>query len=147
MSITVTVHDQLPPEATVIDTGLGEANAASAPLEDVRALASLARDDAGRVIGGAIGRTWGACCELQQLWVEPAHRRCGIASLLVREFERRAEARGARTFYLETFSFQAPGLYRSLGYSERLALHGFALGIVKYTMVRELDEPSASPPR
>jgi len=147
MSITVTVHDQLPPEATVIDTGLGEANAASAPLEDVRALASLARDDAGRVIGGAIGRTWGACCELQQLWVEPAHRRCGIASLLVREFERRAEARGARTFYLETFSFQAPGLYRSLGYSESLALHGFALGIVKYTMVRELDEPSASPPR
>jgi len=147
MSITVTVHDELPPEATAIDTGLGEANAAAAPLEDVQALACLARDDAGRVIGGAIGRTWGACCELQQLWVEPAHRRCGIASRLVREFERRAEARGARTFYLETFSFQAPGLYQSLGYSERLALHGFAPGIVKYMMVRELDGPSASPPR
>jgi ribosomal protein S18 acetylase RimI-like enzyme len=147
MSITVTVHDELPPEATVIDTGLGEANAAAAPLEDVQALACLASDDAGRVIGGAIGRTWGACCELQQLWVEPAHRRRGIAARLVREFELRAEARGARTFYLETFSFQAPGLYRSLGYSERLALHGFAPGIVKYTMVRELDGASTSPPR
>jgi ribosomal protein S18 acetylase RimI-like enzyme len=147
MSVKVTVHDELPPDAKIIDTGLGEANAAAAPLENVQALACLARDDADRVIGGAIGRTWGTCCELQQLWVEPAHRRRGIASRLVREFERRAEARGARTFYLETFSFQAPGLYRSLGYSERLALRGFAPGIVKYTMVRELDEPSASSPR
>lgn len=147
MSITVTVHDELPPEAAVIDTGLGEANAVAAPLHEVQALACVARDGAGRVVGGAIGRTWGACCELQQLWVEPAHRRRGIASRLVREFERRAEARGARTFYLETFSFQAPGFYRSLGYSERLALHGFAPGIVKYAMVRELAEPSAAPPR
>jgi hypothetical protein len=58
MSITVTVHEELPPEAPAIDAGLGEANAAAAPLEDVQALACLARDDAGRVIGGAIGRTW-----------------------------------------------------------------------------------------
>ena len=79
------------------------------------------------------------CCELQQLWVEPALRRQGIGARLVREFEQRAAARGCRTYYLETFSFQAPSLYRALGYEVKLELRGFAPGIVKYTMVREVN--------
>ncbi len=139
--LTYTTHDELPPEAKIVDTGLGDANNAAAPLHQVRPLACLARDAAGRVIGGAIGRTWGACCELQQLWVETTHRRCGVGATLVRGFERHAAARGVRTFYLETFSFQAPGLYRALGYSVRLELRGFAPGIAKFTMVREVDGP------
>jgi ribosomal protein S18 acetylase RimI-like enzyme len=142
--LTYTVHDELPPEAAVVDEGLGDANAAAAPLHEVRPLACFARDGSGLVIGGAVGRTWGTCCELQQLWVRPSHRRCGIGARLVREFERHAEARGAHTFYLETFSFQAPGLYRSLGYRVKLELRGFAPGIAKFTMVRELERPVAT---
>jgi GNAT superfamily N-acetyltransferase len=72
------------------------------------------------------------------LWVEPSHRRQGVGARLVKAFEQRAEARGCRTFYLETFSFQAPQLYRSLGYEIKLELHGFSAGVVKYTMVREV---------
>ena len=146
MDLTYTLHDELPPEAALVSKGLGDANAAAAPLQDVRALACLARDAAGSVVGGAIGRTWGECCELQQLWVEPAHRRRGIGMRLVREFERHAEARGARTFYLETFSFQAPELYRALGYRERLELRGFAPGVVLYVMVREAGDAAGAAP-
>lgn len=138
-TLTYTVHDVLPPEAAIVDAGLGDANEAAAPLHEVQRLASFARRPGGEVIGGAVGRTWGSTCELQQLWVDPAHRRRGIGAQLVREFERRARERGCRTFYLETFSFQAPSLYRSLGYTVRLELHGFGHGIVKYTMVRETD--------
>jgi ribosomal protein S18 acetylase RimI-like enzyme len=65
---------------------------------------------------------------------------------LVREFERHAVARGARTFYLETFSFQAPELYRALGYRVRLELRGFAPGIVLYVMVREAGDAAGAPP-
>ena len=135
--LSYTVHDELPPEAAVVDKGLGDANAVAAPLHQVRPLACFARDDSGQVIGGAVGRTWGTCCELQQLWVRPSHRRRGIGARLVREFEQRASERGCHTFYLETFSFQAPSLYRALGYQVRLELHGFAPGIVKYVMVSE----------
>lgn len=78
-----------------------------------------------------------ACCELQQLWVEPRYRRNGVGARLVREFERGALARGCRTFYLETFSFQAPSLYRSLGYEVRLEIEGYAPDIRKYVMIRE----------
>ncbi len=134
-----TLHDDLPVDAAgLVDAGLGAANEAAAPLHEVRALSCFARLPSGEVVGGAVGRTWGSCCELQQLWVEPARRRCGIGKRLVEQFEGSALARGCRIFYLETFSFQAPGLYRSLGYEVRLELRGFSAGIVKYTMVREV---------
>jgi ribosomal protein S18 acetylase RimI-like enzyme len=138
MNFHYTAHDDVPrDDAAVVDDGLGRANETAAPLHEVQALACFARRDGGEVVGGAIGRTCGTCCELQQLWVEPALRRRGIGARLVREFEQRAAARGCRTFYLETFSFKAPSLYRALGYEVRLELRGFAPGIVKYTMVRE----------
>jgi ribosomal protein S18 acetylase RimI-like enzyme len=146
MPLSFTLHDELPPDAALVSAGLGDANLAAAPLHDVRALACLARDAGGAVVGGAVGRTWGACCELQQLWVDPAHRRRGIGARLVREFERHAEARGARTFYLETFSFQAPELYRVLGYRVRLELSGFAPGVVLYFMVRESGDAGEAMP-
>jgi len=137
--ISVTLHDDVPAvEGGLVDTGLGDANEAAAPMHDVHALAAFARLPSGTLIGGAVGRTWGECCELQRLWVDPAQRRQGIGARLVREFERRAEERGCRTFFLETFSFQAPSLYRSLGYGVSHELHGFAPGIVKYLMVRKV---------
>ena len=111
-------------------------------MHDVRHLSCFARLPDGNVIGGAIGRTWGSCCELQQLWVADAHRRQGFGTRLIEEFERAAEARGCRTFYLETFSFQAPALYRSLGYEVKAAFAGFPDGIIKYMMVRDATRES-----
>ncbi len=134
-----TLHDDVPAEAAgIVDAGLGASNDAAAPLHEVQALACFARLPGGEVVGGAVGRTWGTCCELQQLWVEPGRRRHGIGKRLVEQFEARAKARGCRTFYLETFSFQAPNLYRSLGYEVKVELRGFSAGIVKYTMAHEL---------
>lgn len=135
--VVITAHDELPPEAKMVDEGLGDFNDHAAPLHEVRPLSCLARTASGEVIGGAVGRTWGECCELQQLFVRAEHRRRGIGARLVRAFEERAAGRGCRVFYLETFTFQAPALYRSLGYEVRCELRGFAPGIVKYLMVRE----------
>ena len=142
--LSCTTHDEpAADEALLVDAALEHANQAAAPLHQVRPLATFARLGPGEPIGGAIGRTWGACCELQQLWVHPDHRRRGIASRLVRAFEARARQRGCRTFYLETFSFQAPALYRSLGYEVASELHGFAPGVIKYLMVRR-EQPGAA---
>jgi ribosomal protein S18 acetylase RimI-like enzyme len=145
-AISLSLHDELPPEAELIDAGLGAANEAAAPLQEVQRLACIARTADGTVIGGAVGRNWGECCELQQLWVEPSHRRRGLGARLVLAFEARAQQRGCRTFYLETFSFQAPRLYRSLGYEVRLEIAGFGAGIAKYSMVKLLGSGSAEVP-
>jgi ribosomal protein S18 acetylase RimI-like enzyme len=138
------VHDSAPEDAArVVDTGLGEANKLAAPLEDVRPVSAFARDGTGAVIGGAVGRTWGECCELQQLWVAPEHRQQGVGSELVRRFEARARERGCRTFYLFTFSFQAPSFYRALGYRVAHEIRCYPAGIVQYLMMRTVASDEA----
>ena len=75
------VHDDVPSDdARVVDAGLGSFNESAAPVRDSRPLGCFARTLAGLVVGGAVGRTWGECCELMQLWVEPACRRQGVGT-------------------------------------------------------------------
>jgi ribosomal protein S18 acetylase RimI-like enzyme len=142
-ALRLEAHDGVPEApARIVDAGLGMANERAAPLDGVRPLSCFAYDG-GAVVGGAVGRTWGECCELQQLWVDERYRRRGVATRLVRLFEARAAARGCCTFYLETFSFQAPALYRRLGYEAALTIAGFPDGIVKLLMVRQGPGASA----
>lgn len=134
---SIDVHDSCPPaEAAIVDNGIGEFNDAAAPLHEVAPLSCFARDANGVVIGGAVGRRWGCCCELQQLWVASEYRGRGVGTALVRAFEEHARTHGCSNFYLETFSFQAPDFYRSLGY---LAVHEHQVyphGIIKHLMVK-----------
>lgn len=133
--------DATPEELQRIDDGLDEANRRAAPLHEVRPIACVARDAAGAAVGGAVGRSWGRCAELQQLWVDPARRRQGLGAALVRRFEAVAAGRGCTQVYLETFSFQAPRLYHALGYAPMASIDGFAPGVAKFLMARRLDPP------
>ena len=147
-ALTFEAHDDVPADlARVVDVGLEDSNARAAPMHDVRALSCFARTPAGAVIGGAIGRTWGKCCELRQLWVDPAQRRSGIGANLVRRFEHHAGTRGCVTFYLDTFSFMAPAFYRKLGYEPALEIAGFAPGIVKLIMLKSTSPRARGDPR
>lgn len=137
--LAFTRHDEPPrDDAARVDRGLGDANDAAAPLHEVRPMACFARDGAGEVVGGAVGRSWGACCELQQLWVDPVRRGQGIGRRLVREFEAIALARGCSVCYLETFDFQAPEFYRMLGYGVRYTHDVYPHGIRRHLMLRAL---------
>jgi len=141
MAVRYEALDGRPPqEAGIVDDGLDAFNHDNAPLDDVAHVTCVARGDGGDVIGGAVGRTWGTCAELLQLWVAPVHRRKGIGASLVRMFEAHVAAQGCTTCYLTTFSFQAPRLYRALGYHVAWEVRGFPQGIVKYGMVRPLPK-------
>jgi GNAT superfamily N-acetyltransferase len=136
--ISLDVHDDLPDaESGIVDAGLEAFNVASTALQDVRPLSCFARLPSGEVVGGAIGRTWGRCCEVRQVWVAEAHRGEGIGSRLMRAIETRAAERGCSTFYLETWTFQARAFYERRGYDVRLAIEGYAPGVAKFVMVRE----------
>lgn len=141
--VRITAHDEIPAvDADVVDRGLGAHNVGAAPLHEVRVLATFARDARGRVVGGALGRTWGECAEIQQLWVDPAQRERGVGTRLVRAFEAAALSRGCRAFYLETFDFQAPRFYEKLGYRIAFALDVYPKGVVRYTMLRRDTGPA-----
>ena len=103
-------------------------------MTEVRQLAAFAREPSGRTVGGAVGRTWGKCCELLQLWVAPEFRSQGVGSRLLQEFEAHARARGCSIFYLTTLSYQAPEFYRRHGYASLAQIAGYPNGIVKHLM-------------
>ncbi|MGO5212087.1 GNAT family N-acetyltransferase [Parafannyhessea sp. LCP21S3_E6] len=45
-------------------------------------------------------------------------RGCGVARALLARVESQAKERGAKKVLLNTYGFQAPGLYRHLGFQE-----------------------------
>ena len=118
----------------VVDAGLDAHGEGAAALDGVRQLAGFATDADGRVVGGAVGRTWGRCCELLELWVDAPCRKVGVGSRLLRDFEAGARSRGCDVFYLTTMTFQAPDFYRRHGYGVLAQIEGYPDGIVKYLM-------------
>lgn len=121
-----------------VDEGLHAYNLQAADLAAVRPVACFVRDKGGRVIGGVRARTWGTACELQQLWVDEAWRRRGIGSALLARLEQQLRARGICTLYLDTFSWQAPRLYRRAGFAVAYEVTGFPQGATKFLMVKDL---------
>lgn len=139
MPLAYTTGDALPPEdIAAVDEGLHAFNLAEGFVGEVQRLYVVAKDAGGRVVGGAVGRTWGRCCELQQLWVDGGSRHSGIGTGLMARFEAEAAGRGCKLAYLDTFSFQAPAFYRRLGYAPIHTIAGFGHGIEKYLMQKEL---------
>ena len=84
-------------------------------LGDDRDLAIFVRD-AGKVVAGISGWTWGDSCELQNLWVDPSLRGQGLATRLIAAAEAEAAARGCSQTVHFTYDFQARALYERNGY-------------------------------
>ena len=84
-------------------------------LADEVELAIFVRD-AGTIVAGISGWTWGDCCELQSLWVAPHLRGHGLASQLLVAAQTEAATRGCSQTVHFTYDFQAQGLYERNGY-------------------------------
>lgn len=89
------------------------------------AVTSFVRDDAGTIVAGVHGFTWGDCCEIEYLWVHANGRGTGIGSRLLRLVEREARRRGCRQVVISTHSFQAPGFYAKHGYEVAGVIDGY----------------------
>lgn len=85
-------------------------------VHEYHQVAIFLRDDDGEIRGGVTGGVWGAWLHITGLWVDEELRGRGFGRALVTAAEDEARAVGARRAFLETHSFQAPGLYRKLGY-------------------------------
>ncbi|WP_344427966.1 GNAT family N-acetyltransferase [Amycolatopsis minnesotensis] len=79
----------------------------------------LAREHGESVAGGAFRRYDGETAELKRVWTHSAHRRRGLAKLVLTALEAEAAARGYRRIFLTTGPKQpeAAGLYASTGYA------------------------------
>jgi GNAT superfamily N-acetyltransferase len=121
-------HHPSPDDLELIDRELVAWTLAHAGDGDLVALAVLARDDVGHLVGGIHGFTWSRCCELVSLWVDEAARDRGLGTALLREAECEAVRRGCTQAMLFTYAIQAPELYVRAGYEVIGVLDGYPIG-------------------
>jgi GNAT superfamily N-acetyltransferase len=100
--------------------------------------------DGGKVVAGIAGWTWGDCCELQSLWVQPDLRGRGLATQLILAAEAEAAARGCTQTVHFTHAFQAQSLYEQNGYEVVGRVDGFPSGTDAFWYRKRLH-PSHEP--
>ena len=91
------------------------------------------------VIGGILAQVY--CWNIlyiDVLWVKEESRNKGYASRLVRDVESRAKEMNCRLAHLDTFDFQAKGLYEKLGYRVFGVLEDCPEGHTRYYMSKRL---------
>lgn len=107
--------DPAPEDIEYLETQIRREAAAAMGLGDEVELAIMVRE-AGEIVAGISGWTWGDCCELQSLWVAPSHRGRWLGPRLLAAAEEEASARGCTQTVHLTYGFQARRLYEWFGY-------------------------------
>jgi GNAT superfamily N-acetyltransferase len=107
--------DPDPLDVEFLETQIRREASAAMGLGDEVELAIIVRD-AGRIVAGISGWTWGDCCELQNLWVDSSLRGQWLGTRLIAAAEAEAAARGCTQTVHFTYDFQARRLYERAGY-------------------------------
>ena len=89
---------------------------------------TLTVNDKRAIVGGLVGETYFGWMFASLFWVSEKYRGKGWGKSLMESAEKEARKRGVRQVYLDTFSFQAPGFYKKLGYREFGRLTQFPAG-------------------
>jgi GNAT superfamily N-acetyltransferase len=128
-TISVAV-EQDPDVATkrTVQNGLFNANVQSTGDGVFASVFVCARDSSSTVIGGVVGEAYWGWVNFTTVWVDPLHRRKGLARRMLSAAEAEAVRLGYTQAYLDTFSFQCPNLYLRSGYEVFGQLEGFPTG-------------------
>ena len=121
-----------------IRNGLIAYNASKVGAPKYRRLVLSARDAKGRIIGGLAGELYWNALYVELLWLKEGARKAGLGRRLMQEAERRARRAGKELIYLNTYSFQAPGFYRKLGFRRIGSILGYPRGETRIFLVKTL---------
>ena len=90
------------------------------------------------IVGGLTGYTWMNWLFVDLLWIADKYRGKGLGKTLMTKAEAEAQKRGVQNAYLSTFSFQAPGFYKKLGYKEFGKQKDFPPGHTRFWLQKAL---------
>lgn len=121
-----------------VRTSLIAYNASKAGAPRYRRLVLSARDTKGRLVGGLVGLLYWNALYVDLLWVSARSRKDGIGRSLMREAEARARKAKKELVFLNTYSFQAPGFYRKLGFREFGRINRYPRGAARIFLVKRL---------
>ena len=130
--------DPLPADVQYLEDRIAEFNAAATSIGDGQWLSILVRDDAGGIVAGICGNTWGGGAEIRQFWVEASRRGHGLGTALLTAAIEEARRRGCRQMLLMTFDFQAPACYARHGFEVVASVDGHPQGHQNLLMRKRL---------
>jgi GNAT superfamily N-acetyltransferase len=96
------------------------------------------RDKQNRVVGGAIGYTFGDWLHVNLLWVDESFRNKGCGTKLLKMMENESVRNGCRHVDLDTLSFQARPFYEKQGYTLFATLDNYPEGHRKHFLKKDL---------
>lgn len=133
------VEDDPDPEhVRQVVAGLAAYNASHVEASNHKPLGVfLRRDD--QILGGAVGNTHWRWLYVSYLWVDDTVRRQGTGRQVMAMMEEAARRRGCRAAWLDTFGFQAPGFYQTLGYRAFGELRDYPQGHTRHYLWKPLD--------
>lgn len=79
-------------------------------------------EENGVIVAGIVAESVGDTVEVEFLFVDETYRGRGLGKALLEHVETAAREQSIRRVLLNTYSFQTPGFYRTLGYQEVLKL-------------------------
>lgn len=136
--VDLSIEDQPDPlDVEFLETQIRREAANVMGLGEENELAIFVRES-GTVVAGISGWTWGDCCELQSLWVDPGLRGRGLATRLIAAAEAEAAARGCTQTVHFTYEFQAHDLYTKSGYEVIGCIDGFPTGTKAFWFRKQL---------
>ncbi len=118
MDEAVLVSDDEHGLSDLLDREINAFNVAATGYDDARMLRIAVRDQAGDLLAGLSGWTWGGCGYIDLFWIRADQRQRGLGSRMLAAAEREIRNRGCDQVALSTHSFQAPGFYAKAGYIE-----------------------------
>jgi GNAT superfamily N-acetyltransferase len=92
----------------------------------------------GAIVGGLAADTYLGWMFIALFWVDEKFRGQGFGSKIIRTAEKQARKRGIKNAYVDSFSFQAPGFYKKLGYREFGRLESFPAGYHRSWLTKAL---------
>lgn len=117
MDIKVTLKP-LKEEIESIYAGLSEFNRAYFPDLNEQSIACFIRDEDNKIVGGLTALILLESLHVHYLWLSNTIRGDGLGKKLMQTIEAEARLRGLKNIFLDTYTFQAPLFYESLGFVE-----------------------------
>ena len=110
----------------VLVNGIHDHNTQYSGDAEAQIISLFLRDEQGAVVGGAYGWTAFGWLRIDVLWVREDLRGRGFGTQLLLATEAEGIRRGCKFATLDSFSFQAPRLYKKNGYKEFAVLDNVA---------------------
>lgn len=129
-------QDLAPADAALISAGVTAYGRALAFGGNAQEISCGLRDEGGRLIAGATGRTEFRRLFINCLWVDEDLRGQGIGTDVLRRLEAQALKRGCADALIETLSDRHAELYERLGYAMMAHVHDYLPGFTRYILIK-----------